>query len=88
MSRNPGIGATAKQYLNSWRLYAVKDGHKMPVPRYFKNAWKDQATPEEIDQLAQEIAALNKTPMTRQQLEAAEKMAAQRHQMAGENRNL
>lgn len=88
MSRNPGIGATAKKYLNSWRLYAVKDGHKMPVPRYFKKHWKDNATPEELDQLAQEIAALNKDPLTRQQLDAAEKIAAQRHKMAGERRKL
>lgn len=88
MSRNPGIGATAKQYLNSWRLYAIKDGHKMPVPRYFKNHWKDNATPEELDKLAEEIATLNKTPLTRQQLDAAETNAAKRHQLAGEKRNL
>lgn len=88
MSRNPGIGATAKKYLNSWRLYAIKDGHKMPVPRYFKNAWKEQATPDELDKLAQEIADLNKTPLTRQQLNAAETVAAQRHAMAGEKRKI
>lgn len=88
MSRNPGIGASAKQHLNSWRLYAVKDNHKMPVPRYFKNHWKENATPEEIAKLAEEIADLNKHPLTRYQLDAAEKIAAQQHNMAAAKRNL
>ena len=88
MSRNPGIGAKAKQFTNAWRLYAIKDGHKMPVPRYYKNNWKENATPEELNKLAQEIAELNKHPLTRQQLDAAEKLAAQRHNMAGAKRNL
>lgn len=88
MSRNPGIGAAAKQYLNSWRLYAIKDGHKMPVPRYFKNAYKDAATPEQLNQLALEIAQLNQHPATRQELDAAEQIAAKRHQMAGAKRGL
>lgn len=88
MSRNPGIGHTAKSYLNSWRLYAIKDGHKMPVPRYYKQHWKDNASPEELDKLAQEIAALNRTPLTRAELDAAEKIAAARHKLTGEKRHL
>ena len=88
MSRRPGIGANAKKFLNSWRLYAVKDGHKMPVPRYLKDAWKATATKEDLEQLQKDIAALNVTEQTRQQLDAAEKIAAQKHQLRGEARKI
>lgn len=88
MSRNPGIGAAAKSYLNAWRLYAVKDGHKMPVPRYFKDHWKLQATMEELEQLKTEIDNLNLTAPTLQQLHAAEIIAAKRQQQSGEKRHL
>lgn len=89
MSRNPGIGATARdKYLNAWRLYAIKDGHKMTVPRYYKQRYKDTATPEQLEALQNEIDQLNITPLTRQQLDAAEKIAAQRQKMAGAQRTL
>lgn len=51
MSRRPGIGAHARQWPESWRLYAVHNGHKQAVPRYLHEAWKQQATEEEIEQL-------------------------------------
>lgn len=52
MSRRPGIGAAARdRYPNSWRLYAINDGYKMPVPRYFHDAWKKQATAQELEAL-------------------------------------
>lgn len=90
MSRRPGIGAHAKKYLNSWRLYAVKDGHKMPVPRFFKEAYKANATPEELERLAHEIYLTHKDkPIpTRQELDAAELIATKRQQMQGEKRKL
>ena len=51
MSRRPGIGADAKKFVQSWRLYAIKDGHKMKVPRFLHEAWKAQATQEEKEKL-------------------------------------
>lgn len=88
MSRRPGIGATAKQYLNSWRLYAVKDGHKMPVPRYYKDYFKNQATPEELDKLAQDIYNLNLTAPTLDTLRAQEKIAESLQQIRGATRHI
>lgn len=49
-----GIGGHAKQYTNSWREFAVLDGIKMPVPKYFHDAWKAQATPEALELLEYE----------------------------------
>lgn len=88
MSRNPGIGNHAKQHLNSWRLYAVKDGHKMPVPRYFKDFWKQQATPEELEHLAWEIHRLNQTAPTLQQLHAQERISATFQKLKADKRYL
>ena len=88
MSRNPGIGHKAKQYLNSWRLYAIKDGHKMPVPPYFKKHWKLHATMEDLDSLKDEILRLNLNAPTPDQLRAAEEIAAARQRIAGDKRKL
>lgn len=88
MSRNPGIGANAKKYLNAWRLYAVKDGHKMAVPRYFKDHWKLHATMKEIEKLQDEIDALNLTYLDQQQLAAAEKIAEKEHSLQAQRRKL
>lgn len=51
MSRRPGIGAQARQYVQSWRSYAVLNGTKLPVPRYLHEAWKQQAQPWEKEEL-------------------------------------
>ena len=88
MSRNPGIGATAKKYLNSWELYAVKDGHKMPVPRYYRKHWKENTTHEDHSRLERAIAALNLTAPTQAELAQAEKVAEANHKLASERRKL
>lgn len=89
MSRRPGIGAKARdKYLNAWRLYAVKDGHKMPVPRYYKQRWKDNATKEELEQLESEIDALNMQAPSLEELRAAEKIAVANQRRQSEKRNL
>lgn len=88
MSRNPGIGATAKKFLNSWRLYAIKDGHKMPVPRYYKEHYKLMSTMEELDKLRDEIDKLHLCPLTREELNAAELIAAAQQKQQGEKRNI
>lgn len=89
MSRNPGIGHEAKQYVNSWRLHAVKDGHKMPVPRYLHEAWKQQATEWEKEDLLYQKSnlALNRDTST-QRLHAAEKIAIAQQQLNAQQRKL
>lgn len=82
MSKNPGLGHKAKKYLESWRLYAVKDGHKMPVPRYLHDAWKAQATPEQLEQLNYEKSQLKRHT----NLEAAEKIAIKQQELNGDKR--
>lgn len=57
MSRNPGIGAHARQWVNSWRSEAIYNGKRQPVPRFLHEAWKAQATEEEIEALALEKEA-------------------------------
>lgn len=54
MSRRPGIGGHARQWPQSWKDYAVKDGWKMAVPRYLHEAWKKTATKQEQQQLHEE----------------------------------
>lgn len=90
MSRNPGIAASfrADKYLNNWRLYAVKDGHKMPVPRYLKKAWLSVATPEDTDKLATELEQLNRQAPSKAQLRAMEKIAEAEQRQRADKRNL
>lgn len=54
MSRRPGIGGEARQFASSWRSTAIWEGSQVKVPRYLHEAWKKQATPEAIEQLAEE----------------------------------
>lgn len=51
MSRRPGIGGAARAYAASWRLYAVNNGRRMPVPRFLHEAWKAIATSDELEAL-------------------------------------
>lgn len=89
MSRNPGIGAAAKQFTDSWRLYAIKDGHKMKVPRYLHEAWQNQATAEEIEQLRNEIEQIaRQTDNNKERRQAAEKIAEAKHRLQAEQRAL
>lgn len=80
MSRRPGLGATARKYYQSWALYAVQDGSKLSVPRFYKASWDQTATPnekEETDQLKYEHALTRHTATTRdeqqQQLQQQER---------------
>lgn len=69
MSRRPGIGAHARRFTASWRSHAVLNGSPMPVPRFLHEAWKGQATEEEILELQQEKQRLIRA-QTRESLEA------------------
>lgn len=89
MSRRPGIGAQARQWVNSWRLFAINNGTKMPVPRYLHQAWLDQASPTDLEDLLTEkrlYAAKRATsPM---QLQAAEKIAKAKKAVQASRRKL
>lgn len=54
MSLKPGIGGHAREFTQSWRLYAVHHGNKMPVPRFLHEAWKRYATPQQVEDLLYE----------------------------------
>lgn len=55
MSRRPGIAATARdEHKNMWRLFAIHDGQRQPVPRFLHEAWKKAATPQELEALIEE----------------------------------
>lgn len=44
MSLKPGIGASARKHWRSWSRHAVHEGHEVPVPRYYYEAWREQAS--------------------------------------------
>lgn len=70
-----GIGGNARQYVNSWKHYAVHNSAKMPVPRYYHAAWREQATQEEIEQLATEKRErVKQMQVTLQQLDSQERI--------------
>lgn len=57
MSRRPGIGGKSRIHWQNWKEYAIDNGTKMPVPRFLHEAWKNNASFAEADELAQTRAA-------------------------------
>lgn len=89
MSRRPGVGGHARQWVNSWRLFAVANGHKIPVPRFLHEAWKLQATPLEVEELLFEKTKLAAhRDSSAERLEAAEKIAISLQAEKARGRNL
>lgn len=87
MSRRPGIGGHARSFTQSWRMYAVHEGSKLPVPRFFHEAWKKTASPLDLEELASEKSSLSRI-VTSEQLAAGEKIALSRQQISGCKRKL
>lgn len=89
MSRNPGIGATAKQHINSWREYAIHNGTAQPVPHYLHTAWKNQATQQQKEELEYQK---HKKTLTRdnttRHLQAQEKIAIKKQEITAARRKL
>lgn len=85
-----GIGGEARQHVHSWKEYAVLNGSKIAVPRYYHAAWKAQATEEEIEQNKQLKKERSKTrDITLYELEAREKItAAKQAQRAAKRRKI
>lgn len=76
MSRRPGIGAGAREWAASWRLFGVHNGRRMPVPRYLHQAWKDIATDDQLEELLYEKSLLSQQrDKSRERLQAAEAIA-------------
>lgn len=87
MSRRPGIAAHARQWAQSWRLYAIQNGQKMAVPRFLHEAWKKTATEQQLEELLIEKQqyALNRDTQF-QRLQAAEKIAQARQAQTARSR--
>lgn len=82
-----GIGGHDRQYTDSWRLYAIDDGTKLPVPRYYHKAWRDQATEEELQQLqAEKDEYILSRDNSQPRLDAAEKIALAKHALSAQRR--
>lgn len=76
MSRNPGIGADAKKYWQSWKHSAIYHGRETTVPRYLHEAWKQHATPNEREEHEIEMDKRARDhAQTERQLHAAEAIA-------------
>lgn len=89
MSRRPGIGDNAKQYVSSWRKTAIWNGAEVPAPRFLHEAWKAQATAEQLQALAREklLNALDRDT-SRARLHAAEQRAVAKHTEQGRKRRI
>lgn len=90
MSRRPGIGAYHRDtYTQSWREFAVDDGYRMPVPRYYHEAYKKHATKEDLEDLEYERIKLNILRDTsKPRLEAQEAIAKLQQQRSAQKRGL
>lgn len=89
MSRRPGLGSHARKWKESWRLFAVHDGKKLPVPRYLHQAWRDTATETEIEQLQTERDGyIHKRDNSPPRMQAAEKIKQKQQQQAAEARHI
>lgn len=85
MSRRPGIGGHARQHADSWRLYAIDDGARMPVPRFLHEAWKKTATREQQEELLYEKSKIAKGT-TKEQIAAAEQIAIRKQEINADRR--
>lgn len=74
MSRRPGLGSTAKKHYHSWALYAISNGAKISIPRYYKTAYTEQAKPNEQEETDYKKYqhALTRHEITEQQLNTKE----------------
>lgn len=99
-TRHQGIGGHSRQWPESWRDYGIHNGHKVPVPRYLHQAWKDKATPEDIAarEYEHQQRALGNTPssnqlkpeggITKEALQGAELLALAKQRLQAERRKL
>lgn len=90
MSRRPGIGGHVRVHADSWRSYAITpNGYKIPVPRFYHEAWKATATDDQIRELRTEKTkhALNRDTSI-YSLNAAEKIEQNKQNEKARKRKL
>lgn len=76
-----------RRYHESWRLFAIQDGTKLPVPRYYNKAWKDYATEQELRETqAEKDKYIHSRDNSQARLEAGEQIAIKKQKLAGEKR--
>lgn len=89
MSRRPGLASHARQWKNSWRLFAVHQGNKIPVPRYLHQPWRDTATATELAELqAEKDEYLYKKDNSQARLNDAEQIALAHYKRSSEARSI
>ena len=103
MSRRPGIGGHLRNppgmgphrpqdiqaATKSWRSYIISNGFKKAVPRFLHEAWKAQATQEQIEELHQERLELALNRDTSETiLNNGELIALEKLKMKGHGRKL
>lgn len=89
MSRRPGIGGEARQHTTSWRLLAIHNGQRMPVPRFYHEAWKRTATAQMLEALEYEKQQhrQGKQPTTPERLAAEEQITIARQALKAAKRH-
>lgn len=91
MSRRPGIGGHVRQWPHLWRLVAITPtGQPMAVPRFLHEAWKQNATEQQLQELLDEKKqfALNRDAHNYERLEAGEQIALAQAEQKAERRKL
>lgn len=89
MSRRPGIGANARQFADSWRLFAVHNGRLQGVPRFLHQAWANNATDEQLEDLQYQKSQLQlaaQRNLSANALHAKEKAAEAKHSLRAARR--
>lgn len=83
MSRRPGLGSKAKRHYHSWAKYAISNGTKISIPRFYKETWNLQATPNEKEDndYQKYLHALTRTQLTAQELDIKERTHHARNQL-------
>lgn len=90
MSLKPGIGGAARdKFTQSWRSFAVHNGTKQPVPRFLHEAWKKQATTQQLEKLEEEKNEIRKKHgKTETQRRAEELIALKEMEMRRDKRRI
>lgn len=80
-----GLGSRAREHYKSWATYAVNDGVHLSVPRYYKEAYKQQATQleQEDNQFEKYKKSLVTPQLTQSQLQQKEDLHATRNRLYG-----
>lgn len=89
MSRRPGIADRARQYVESWKKFAVENGVRTKVPRFLHEAWRKQATPLQQEELTfQKMTEALTRDTSENRRREAQHIAYAKHKQQGEKRKL